>query len=250
MFFVRSFPILIASFVLGPGIAWLLGMSHGVLDVTTNPPRYRRAYHSMLLCVGVGMFILSCAGMFVMALAKVLLPLQRALGNAEAGMSAGGGSISTGDGTASVVLPFSLTYGEMLKAPWYFLVPYASIVFGSLLLAVLAWPAAIVHQLWSWWHFRAGGGNVDTVRVRAYQVDDIKAQLKDRRKTIGRLHKAGVDEKLVASLAAQAEAAAAQAQANKQAGPVPDSDGDAPAGAAVRPNRAGAGRRGAVTLKL
>lgn len=96
-------------------------MSHGVIDHTTNPPRYRKAYMSMILCVGVGMFILVCAGMFVLALAQVLLPLQRAFGASDAGgggMHHSGGNIPTGDGTAAVILPFSLTYGEMIKAPW------------------------------------------------------------------------------------------------------------------------------------
>lgn len=116
-FFIRSFPILVASFVLGPGIAWLLGMSHGVLDTSCNPPRYRRAYHSMLLCVGVGLFILSVASVFIAELSRVLLPLQRAMGDAAAGTGPAGTSVPTGDGGATVVLPFSLTYGEMLKAP-------------------------------------------------------------------------------------------------------------------------------------
>lgn len=148
----------------------------------------------------------------------------------------------------------------------YFLIPYAGIVYGSMLLAVLAWPSALFHQCWTWWFYSCTKrGRKEDRGLRAYNVDDLQHQsLREKREKIASLEKAGASKDLVRALAAEAVAAAAAAQGRFKSSPTfaaTTADGtvklvDAPVAAEAAPAlgaggmraQAGKGRRGAVSL--
>lgn len=141
----------------------------------------------------------------------------------------------------------------------YFLIPYAGIVYGSMLLAVLAWPSALFHQVWSWWFYSCTKrGKAEGRGLKAYNVDDLQHQtLKEKRAKLASLEKAGASKDLVKALAAEAIAAAAAAEGRFKSSPTiatektpaDASSGEAPLpiGAGMRA-QAGKGRRGAVSL--
>lgn len=63
---------------------------------------------------------------------------------------------------------------------WFFIIPYASIVFGSLLLAVLAWPMGLVHQCWYIYTYYYRGGQEED-RIRVFHVADVRANEKEKK---------------------------------------------------------------------
>lgn len=137
---------------------------------------------------------------------------------------------------------------------WYFLIPFSSIVFGSLLLAAIAWPLALGHQVWTWYTSFFRGGKAET-RVKIYKVDDVKQNQKERKENFDRLEKSGASRALIDKLAkdgdlggdsAASSSSASEAAASSSPADRPLIDGARGAGIrAVNPKR-----RGAVTLAI
>lgn len=141
VFFIRSFPILVSSFIFGPAVGFLVGKVNGTIDGATNPPTCRDSQWTRRLVIGMGWGVAILSVYFVYFFSQMLLP--------GAAMGMHGPNTPTGDGSMSAMLPFTLSYNEMLKAPWYFVIPYASIVYGGLFIGVIAWAFGIGHQIWT-----------------------------------------------------------------------------------------------------
>lgn len=162
----------------------------------------------------------------------------------------------------SHLLCFPLCF--LCRCARYFLIPYAGIVYGSMLLAALAWPSALFHQCWSWWFYSCTKrGRKEGRGLKAYNVDDLQHQsLREKKEKLASLEKAGASKDLVKALAAEAIAAAAAAEGRFKSSPTiaaagPAGVSDAPTsdaapsllGAGMRA-QAGKGRRGAVSLHV
>ena len=132
---IRWLPLVLGSFVLGPSIGWFISFKIGTVDTTKNPPVYSRGK----IIPAIGVFFGYCfliLAIFGTAFADILLPIQNiALYH------------PSGDGNTPVILPYSLSYNEMLKVPWYFLLPFSTIVYGCIFIGFISIVCGVIYTI-------------------------------------------------------------------------------------------------------
>ncbi len=98
VFLIRAFPILISSFVFGPGVAWLTGIV--LCEPDDENPTFMIGplrWLAPVVVVGGGYFFLAAAVFFTVPFAYSQFPVETA-----------STWIPTGDGAATVVVPFQV----------------------------------------------------------------------------------------------------------------------------------------------
>lgn len=134
VFLVRAFPILISSFCLGPGVAWLSGQILCVAD-QDNPTFMigRLRYLAPIVVIGGGYIICGLAVFFTYPFAYEVFPVQNLAT-----------WVPTGDGTATVVVPFQVSLHNLLQVPWYFVSIFSVVVYCSVILGAVSTAAGVI----------------------------------------------------------------------------------------------------------
>jgi hypothetical protein len=105
------------------------------VDTTQNPPLYSgpRVIPSIGVFFGICFILLAFFGT---NFANLLLPIQNVVLYQP-----------TGDGNSLVIIPYSLSYSEMLKVPWYFLLPFSTIVYGCIFIGIISIVCGIIYTI-------------------------------------------------------------------------------------------------------
>ena len=139
-FLFRAYPIVISSFIFGPCIAFAVGImwSQYFLDPESDAeasPPIVKCKTTIYLALGFGVCSFVLTTYFIYFFPLTFLPIEVTATS----------WVPTGDGVLPAVAPLSLSYHELVKLPWWFLVPYATLVYGTCFLGIVATGSAIVN---------------------------------------------------------------------------------------------------------
>jgi hypothetical protein len=123
---LRASTIFIASFLFGPGAAWLMATPRGKrVEGTFNPPEYRSMTRVFAMLLG-----------WAFILAGVYLSFAGIPNIAEYPVIAS--MMPTGDGASGVFMP---AFGKLLRLPWQFSVFFNVIIGGAIVLGSIGYVA-------------------------------------------------------------------------------------------------------------
>jgi hypothetical protein len=139
VFLWRAFPLLVSSWLFGPYIAWALGIMFGHIDTSCNPPLVVGGAPVVIASVGLGYVVAALTFLIGFVFPEAALPVSTI-----------GTFAPTGDGSTAVILPYSLSYHELLEVPPVWALPYVTVVYGGVVLGILSVMLGVVVTLRDW----------------------------------------------------------------------------------------------------
>ena len=133
---IRASTIIVASFIFGPGVSWLVGVNMGRrIPGTVSPPQIKSIL-TKIFAVTLGWIIVGISLYFTFG-PQIFKWAQPILGF----------MMPTADGAFGVFLPSWLSFGEALGLPWYFAIFFNTYVFGAAFLGTLGYIFGILNLI-------------------------------------------------------------------------------------------------------